>query len=55
MPKIHWIGIIEENKIREYQRGSLDSKAIKIKMPKNMNELMPAPRLITINFLTECP
>ncbi|MCI8617420.1 MAG: DUF3267 domain-containing protein [Clostridia bacterium] len=40
MPKIHWIGIIEENKIREYQRGSLDSKAIKIKMPKNMNELM---------------
>ena len=40
MPKIHLIGIIEENKIREYQRGSLDSKAIKIKMPKNMNELM---------------
>ncbi len=40
MPKIHWIGIIEENKIKEYQRGSLDSKAIKIKMPKNMNELM---------------
>lgn len=40
MPKIHWIGIIEENKIKEYQRGNLDSKAIKIKMPKNMNELM---------------
>ena len=40
MPKIHWIGIIEENKIKEYHRGNLDSKAIKIKMPKNMNELM---------------
>lgn len=40
MPKIHWIGIIEENKIKEYQRGSLDPKAVKIKMPKNMNELM---------------
>lgn len=40
MPKIHWIGIIEEKKIKEYQRGNLDSKAIKIKMPKNMPELM---------------
>lgn len=40
MPKIHWIGIIEEKKIKEYQRGNLDSKAIKIKMPKSMNELM---------------
>jgi hypothetical protein len=40
MPKIHWIGIIEENKIKEYQRGKLDSKAVKIKMPKNMSELM---------------
>jgi len=40
MPKIHWIGIIEENKIKEYQRGKLDPKAVKIKMPKNVNELM---------------
>jgi len=40
MPKIHWIGIIEENKIKEYQRGKLDAKCVKIKMPKNMNELM---------------
>lgn len=40
MPKIHWIGIIEESKIKEYQKGNLDVTAVKIKMPKNMNELM---------------
>jgi len=40
MPKIHWIGIIKENEIEKYQKGELDSKAVKMKMPKNMSEMM---------------
>lgn len=40
MPKIHWIGIIDEKEIEKYQKGELNSKAVKMKMPKTMNEMM---------------
>ena len=40
MLKIKWIGIIDENDIEKYQKGNLDSKAIKMEMPKTMNEVM---------------
>ena len=40
MPKIHWIGIIDEKEIEKYQKGELNSKAVKMKMPTTMNEMM---------------
>lgn len=40
MPKIHWLGIINEKEIDKYQKGELNSKAVKMKMPKTMNEMM---------------
>ena len=40
MPKIKWIGIINEDEIKKYQVGELSNKAVKMKMPKNMNEMM---------------
>ena len=40
MPKIHWIGIIDEKEIEKYQKGEFNSKAVKMKMPKTMNEMM---------------
>lgn len=40
MPKIHWIGIIDEKEIEKYQKGELNFKAVKMKMPKTMNEMM---------------
>lgn len=40
MPKIHWIGIIDEKEIEKYQKGELNSKAVKMKMPTTMNKMM---------------
>ena len=33
MPNIKWIGFIDKNEIEKYQKGELDSNAIKMKMP----------------------
>ncbi|MBR0428263.1 MAG: hypothetical protein IJK18_08720 [Clostridia bacterium] len=40
MRNINWIGIIDEKEIEKYQKGNLDSNAVKMKMPKNMNQMM---------------
>lgn len=40
MPQIHWLGIIDEEEIEKHQKGELNSKAVKMKMPKTMNEMM---------------
>ena len=40
MPNIKWIGFIDKNEIEKYQKGELDSNAIKMKMPETMNKMM---------------
>ncbi len=40
MPNIKWIGFINKNEIEKYQKGELDSNAIKMKMPETMNKMM---------------
>lgn len=40
MFNIKWIGIIKEDDIKKYQKGELDKKAIKMKMPKSSKEQM---------------
>lgn len=40
MPNIKWIGFINKNEIEKYQKGKLDSNAIKMKMPETMNKMM---------------
>ena len=40
MLNIKWIGFINEKDIDKYQKGELDSNAVKMKMPKTMNEIM---------------
>lgn len=40
MAKVNWIGIIDEEEIDKYQKGELHSKAVRMKMPKTMNEMM---------------
>lgn len=40
MPNIKWIGFIDKNEIEDYQKGELDSDAVKMKMPGNMNQMM---------------
>lgn len=40
MPNIKWIGFINKNEIEKYQKGKLNSNAIKMKMPETMNKMM---------------
>lgn len=40
MFNIKWIGIIKDEDIQKYQKGKLDSKAKKMKMPKSSKEQM---------------
>lgn len=40
MPNIKWIGFINKDEIEKYQKGKLDSNAIKMKMPETMNKMM---------------
>lgn len=40
MFNIKWIGIIKDEDIQKYQKGKLDSKAEKMKMPKSSKEQM---------------
>lgn len=40
MPNIKWTGFINKNEIEKYQKGELDSNAIKMKMPETMNKMM---------------
>lgn len=40
MRNIKWIGLIDEKEIEKYQKGNLDSNAVKMKMPKNMNQMI---------------
>ena len=40
MRNIKQIGLIDEKEIEKYQKGNLDSNAVKMKMPKNMNQMM---------------
>lgn len=40
MFNIKWIGIIENEDIKKYQKGELDKKAVKMKMPKSSSEQM---------------
>lgn len=39
MAKIKWVGIIDSN-LTEYQKGQLDDKAVKLKMPKSMSQML---------------
>lgn len=41
MPDIKWIGIVD-GEISEYQKGNLDPKAEKMKMPATMQKMMTA-------------
>ncbi len=40
MPNIKWIGFINKNEIEKYQKGELNSKAIKMNMPETMDKMM---------------
>lgn len=40
MPGIKWVGFIKEDETEKYQKGELDNKAVMMKMPKTMNEMM---------------
>lgn len=40
MPNIKWIGFINKNEIENYQKGELNSNAIKMTMPETMNKMM---------------
>ena len=40
MPKIKWIGLIKEEKMKDYQVGELSKKAKKMNMPTTSKEMM---------------
>ena len=40
MPKIKWIGLIKEEKMKDYQVGELPQNAKKINMPTTSKEMM---------------
>ncbi len=40
MPKINWIGLIKEEKIKDYQIGDLSKNAKKMNMPTTSKEMM---------------
>lgn len=40
MLNIKWIGIINDEDIKKYQKGELDKNAVKMKMPKSSKEQM---------------
>lgn len=40
MPKIKWIGLIKEEKMKDYQVGELSKNAKKMNMPTTSKEMM---------------